>query len=75
VVGREGVGEVLAEVDLAAAWGVPRNQVLAAARFLKRLGYEVRSHNTNARIPAGKLLIPYAFPTLNPKSIQLFKEL
>jgi DNA (cytosine-5)-methyltransferase 1 len=75
VVGGKGVGEVLDEAGLAASWGVPQKQVLAAAHFLKGLGYEVRSHNTNARIPAGRLLIPYAFPTLSPKSTQLYKDL
>jgi DNA (cytosine-5)-methyltransferase 1 len=75
VVGGKGVGKVLAEADRATTWGIPRKHVLAAARFLKGLGYEVRSHNMNARIPAGNLLVPYAFPTLSPKSIQLYKGL
>lgn len=75
VVARKGVGEILGEEALAVAWGIRRQQVWTAARFLKGLGYEVRSHNTNARIPTGSLLIPYAFPTLNPKSVQLYKEL
>ncbi len=75
VVAGKGVGRVLPEADFAAAWGIRQKHVLAAARFLKRVGYEVRSHNTNSRIPPGHLLIPYAFPTLNPKSIQLYKEL
>jgi DNA (cytosine-5)-methyltransferase 1 len=75
VVGGQGVSKVLPESDLASAWGIGRKQVLPAARFLKRLGYEVRSNKTNARIPNGYLLVPYPFPTLNPKSIQLYKEL
>jgi DNA (cytosine-5)-methyltransferase 1 len=44
-------------------------------RFLKTLGYEVRNHNTNSQIPEGECLIPYAFPTLTPKSVQLRKHL
>jgi DNA (cytosine-5)-methyltransferase 1 len=75
VIERKGVGQLLGVTALADVWCIRRQHVLGAARFLKTLGYEVRSHNTNKRIPEGHLLIPYAFPTLNPKSVQLYKEL
>jgi DNA (cytosine-5)-methyltransferase 1 len=43
--------------------------------YLRKLGYEVRNHNTNPQIQYGDYLIPYAFPTLTPRSIQLRKTL
>lgn len=61
--------------QLSQCWDLPEDQVMAAAEHLKRLGYEVRNHATNPQIPAGNWLIPYAFPTLNPLSVQLGKRL
>ena len=61
--------------QLSQCWDLPEDQVMAAAEHLKRLGYEVRNHATNPQIPAGDWLIPYAFPTLNPLSVQLGKRL
>ncbi|MBW4567122.1 MAG: DNA cytosine methyltransferase [Tolypothrix carrinoi HA7290-LM1] len=56
-------------------WGVKEEDILFYLQSLKAMGYEVRSHNTNPQIPAGEYLIPYAFPTLNPHSVQLRKIL
>lgn len=42
---------------------------------LKKIGYEIRNHNTNAQIPVGQWMIPYAFPTLTNLSVQQYKEL
>ncbi len=42
---------------------------------LKENGFEVRSSGTNPAIQDGLYLIPYAFPTLTPMSIQRRKEL
>ncbi|WP_293146061.1 hypothetical protein [Okeania sp. SIO3I5] len=42
---------------------------------LRKIGYEVRNHNTNPQILPGEYLIPYFFPTLTPKSVQLRKNL
>ena len=41
---------------------------------LRELGFEIRNRNTNSQIPANTLLIPYAFPTLNSRSVQLHKS-
>lgn len=46
-----------------------------AAEFLKSLGFEIRNSWTNPQIPEDYYLIPYAFPTLSPKSVQLRKSL
>lgn len=62
--------EQAAQIFDVAASDMPR-----ILQFLKNLGYEVRNHNTNTQIPKGECLIPYAFPTLTPKSVQLRKKL
>jgi DNA (cytosine-5)-methyltransferase 1 len=73
----EGVGvrEILRLVDLAAAWNASLRETTKALLMLRSLGYEVRSEHTNSQIPKGHILIPYSFPTLNPKSVQLGKAL
>jgi DNA (cytosine-5)-methyltransferase 1 len=56
-------------------WDVNPDNVFYYLQSLRHLGYEVRNHNTNPQIPKGEYLIPYAFPTLNSKSVQLRKKL
>lgn len=65
----------LKAIELAEAWGVNEADIFPSLRSLRAIGYEVRSHHTNPQIPAGEYLIPYAFPTLNPRSVQLRKAL
>jgi DNA (cytosine-5)-methyltransferase 1 len=73
----EGVGvrATMPAKELAGLWSVPVAEVLPACQFLRLLGYEVRNSNTNPEIPKGYYLIPYAFPTFNPRSVQLGKQL
>ena len=61
--------------DLAAEWNIPEDEVIVAAEYLRYLGYEVRNHSTNPQIKTNYWLIPYAFPTLTPHSVQLRKKL
>jgi len=61
--------------DLSTLWGIGTNEVFSALQLLKSIGFEVRSNRTNPQIPVGEYLIPYTFPTLNPKSVQLFKSI
>ncbi len=61
--------------EFAECWGVNEEDVVSYLQSLRAIGYEVRSHNTNPQIPLGEYLVPYAFPTLNPKSVQLRKVL
>ncbi|MDH6059401.1 DNA cytosine methyltransferase [Chrysosporum bergii ANA360D] len=61
--------------EFAQHWGVNEEDVFPHLQSLRAMGYEVRSHNTNPQIPVGEYLIPYAFPTLNPRSVQLRKIL
>ncbi|HWH08222.1 MAG TPA: DNA cytosine methyltransferase [Candidatus Thermoplasmatota archaeon] len=59
----------------ASAWGVERRDVLGIMLELRGLGYEVRNHRTNPQMTKGNFLVPYAFPTLTPQSVQLRKSL
>lgn len=43
--------------------------------FLRSLGYEVRSHNTNPQIAPNSYLLPYSVPTLTAESVQRTKDL
>ena len=61
--------------DLATEWGVTEEEVVEKAELMRSLGYEIRNHNTNPQIEEGVWLIPYPFPTLTPRSIQLHKKL
>lgn len=70
-----GVAQTLSTTDLAQLWNVVPERILSLASFLRSLGYEARNHNTNPQIPKGHFLIPYAFPTLTPLSVQLRKSL
>ncbi|MEH2192285.1 MAG: DNA cytosine methyltransferase [Nostoc sp.] len=70
-----GTATQLSATELADRWGVKGEDVFSYLQSLRAIGYEVRNSNTNPQIPKGEYLIPYAFPTLNPKSVQLRKSL
>ncbi|MEH2367158.1 DNA cytosine methyltransferase [Nostoc sp.] len=70
-----GTATQLSATELADRWGVKAEDVFSYLQSMRTMGYEVRNHNTNPQIPKGEYLIPYAFPTLNPKSVQLRKSL
>ena len=65
-----GVGRLIHLGDLALEYGMDEVELLDGIRSLKELGYEIRSHNTNRQIGPGMILIPYAFPSLNERSLQ-----
>ena len=75
VIGGIGVSSQMPSSVFAEAWGVPEDEVVPALKTLRSMGYEVRNSNTNPQILPGEYLIPYAFPTLTPRSIQLRKTL
>jgi DNA (cytosine-5)-methyltransferase 1 len=75
VVAGHGVRAPSSGETLAFTWGVSADSIAGHCQSLRDLAYEVRNSNTNPQIPAGTWLIPYAFPTLNPKSVQLTKSL
>ena len=70
-----GVATQLSIQDLALLWGVKAENVFSSLQSLRSMGYEVRNQKTNPQIPKGEYLIPYAFPTLTPRSVQLRKNL
>ncbi len=70
-----GVRCTIPQADLAELWDIRVDEVLPSCIFLKKLGYEVRNSSTNPEMPAGSFLIPYSFPTFNPRSVQLNKSL
>jgi DNA (cytosine-5)-methyltransferase 1 len=70
-----GTATQLKATEFAEQWGVKEDDIFFYLQSLKAMGYEVRSHKTNSQIPIDEYLIPYAFPTLNPKSVQLRKTL
>jgi DNA (cytosine-5)-methyltransferase 1 len=75
VVEGTGVGSQMTAQSLSLLWGIEKDEVLGNLKNLRAMGYEVRGHSTNAQIPEGEYLIPYIFPTLTPRSVQLRKKL
>lgn len=69
------VGAILPTDYLATTWETSTTNVLLIAKHLRKLGFEIRNHNTNPQIEIDHWLIPYNFPTLKPLSVQLKKEL
>ena len=70
-----GIATQFSATELADKWGVEAEDIYSYLKSLRTMGYEVRNHKKNTQIPEGKYLIPYAFPTLNPKSVQLRKKI
>lgn len=73
IVAGVGVAQQRSGTELASRWQIELIHDLG--QRLRRMGYEVRNHNTNPQIPAGHYLVPYRFPTLTPRSVQLRKSL
>lgn len=73
----EGVGtrNILSKSQLAKLWSCNERKILDLMQWLKLCGFEARNFNTNPQIPKDSYLVPYAFPTLNPMSVQLRKKL
>lgn len=70
----EYVTQIVPSIKLAESWGVSEGELINIAEYLRGLGYEIRNHMTNPQIEEGNWLIPYAFPTLTPQSVQLRKK-
>lgn len=51
------------------------SDILEGLIRIKELGYEIRNSLTNPQIEDNFFLIPYIFPTLNDRSVQLSKRL
>jgi len=69
------VGRVAPTSLLSVELNLPSQEVDEFMRSLKDMGFEVRNARTNSQIPPDSYLIPYAFPTLTSRSVQLRKGL
>lgn len=74
VVSGELVAEIVSSDMLSKCWNTSKEELIDIAEFLRTIGYEIRNHRTNPQIEEGYWLIPYAFPTLTPQSVQLRKK-
>lgn len=74
VVSGRSVTEIVSSEQLSACWNASVDEIIDIAEYLRKLGYEIRNHKTNPQIEVGYWLIPYAFPTLTPQSVQLRKN-
>lgn len=75
IVNRNAVAEQLSTLEIATKLNIEKTEVLKILERLKSMGYEIRNHQTNSQIPIGYFLIPYTFPTLTNRSVQLNKQL
>lgn len=69
------VAEFVTTKELSEAWNILPNEILETAKYLKKIGYEIRNNSTNPQIAKETWLIPYKFPTLSKQSVQLWKNL
>jgi DNA (cytosine-5)-methyltransferase 1 len=75
VVSGVGTREIVFLDELANLLDIDEASIIDFATFLKELGYEARNSKTNSQIGEDNFLIPYAFPTLTPLSVQLRKRI
>lgn len=61
--------------DFSRIVNVEHEDILEFSEWLRSLGFEVRNRNTNPQLGNDTYLIPYSFPTLTPRSVQLRKTL
>jgi DNA (cytosine-5)-methyltransferase 1 len=69
------IRKIMSYNDFSFLLDTKKGKVDLIALNLKRLGYEIRNHNTNPQIKEGHILLPYLFPTLSNLSVQLRKKL
>lgn len=74
IVSGENVANIRTAQELSRDWNISEALLCDVAEFLRKIGYEIRNHNTNPQIDEDNWLIPYAFPTLTPQSVQLRKK-
>jgi len=75
ITGMVGVGVIMHENELADLYSLSVKELRSALVDIKNMGYEVRSRKTNIQIEHGYYLIPYAFPSLNERSLLRYKEI
>lgn len=75
IMSNKDVPKIKSSKEIAEDWDIQLPDVMNAAEYLRTLGYEIRNHTTNPQIEEDMWLVPYAFPTLTPLSVQLWKKL
>lgn len=68
------IGKSMKYDDVSEILEISAKELAGFMSDLRDLGFEIRNRNTNSQIPADTILIPYAFPTLNSRSVQLHKS-
>ncbi len=69
------VSKMLHISEFSEIYGLTPDDLVACFKDLKKIGFEIRNFNTNKQIKQGFYLIPYAFPSLNERSLQRLTEL
>jgi DNA (cytosine-5)-methyltransferase 1 len=69
------VGKQMSLYEMSELFAIKPAALETHLKDLRILGYEIRSHNTNPQIKPGEYLIPYTFPSLTNRSVQLGKKL
>ena len=69
------VGEALHISHLSDIYEMSTKDFLKSSKKIKKLGFEIRNHNTNSQLETDYYLIPYQFPTLNKRSLQRLTNL
>ncbi len=69
------VGRQMQAKEMADFFSIKTTLLEGKLKELRKLGYEIRSNNTNPQIQPGEYLIPYTFPSLTNRSVQLNKLL
>ena len=70
-----GTRKILSLGKLAKIYELSPEDLITYFLRLRKLGFEIRNHNTNIQIPLDHYLIPYSFPTLTSQSVQRNKHL
>jgi DNA (cytosine-5)-methyltransferase 1 len=69
------VGVIHATTAIAEMFNISEKELSTIFISMKQIGFEIRNHRTNRQIPMGSILIPYAFPSLNERSLQRLTSL
>jgi DNA (cytosine-5)-methyltransferase 1 len=69
------IGTALHLVEISDIFKMNEIDFIESAKKLKKIGFEIRNHNTNSQLETDYYLIPYQFPTLNERSLQRLTNL
>ena len=75
ITGGLSVGVIHSITAIAEMFNISEKELSTIFISMKQIGFEIRNHRTNRQIPMGSILIPYAFPSLNERSLQRLTSL